>query len=498
MTTYGIEWDTDALINIKHQQLSDANIAEKIAALHGENFTITLESKYFEDYMLKKSKKTEEEIKSIIENTFCQFTLEAQIGVFKNPNDNAFGIESLHETLRNFTNVWNNIIENKQIILNEKPFSVLAFTYVGNIESYKLTHPGRKIYKDCSRTKQGLIYDTKYAYIDNLDDVLGKVQMTCGMKLKYISHLFKKIAILVHRCEKHETKCNTIPYAETNAYLLYTVRDAYLNTWDELIDENIFNKDGSIANSEDAESYNNLLSFYMIINYYMMIRREIIRRTNENNRLDAVKSKEPRLDVPEYGKGGFSIKMRTHFVCIFNMLSENCKTIFNKLISKYYHVEDYKLIRSLTGNDVELLEMYINPNNGNPFEIFQLDDNVVDRDIYTKINIPVINSTMFSMYDENKKLMYLKMKMVNDKLVSIMGRIEFGEWWTPAGSDIVHFELRTLDMITALLQGPPFPELPPGLIEANIKADKIEDFVKNIIDNFLNPSLSLDIKPYNY
>jgi hypothetical protein len=142
--------------------------------------------------------------------------------------------------------------------------------------------------------------------------------------------------------------------------------------------------------------------------------------------------------------------------------------------------------------------MYINPNNGNPFEIFQLDDNVVDRDIYTKINIPVINSTMFSMYDENKKLMYLKMKMVNDKLVSIMGRIEFGEWWTPAGSDIVHFELRTLDMITALLQGPPFPELPPGLIEANIKADKIEDFVKNIIDNFLNPSLSLDIKPYNY
>ena len=455
MTSFGIEWDSDALVNIK--QLPPG-LKSRRAALKGPGFSITLEGIFFDD----KRKINKQELFSD-----CNYTLEAQLGVIKSDKEDFFGSTdglTLKYISTEFNNTWNAIIDDKQIIINDKPYPVLAYVYGPKNSSFFKDSRGRplEIYKDCDLTSPGTIPDGNidWAYIKNLDNILGKVQLTCGMRMKFIPNLFKKFTLLTNECLSHRTRCNTIPTVRETDMFLFPIKTAYINTWKELIDEKIFDEAGNTIAEIGVELSHNFLAYKMIFNYNQLIR--------EKKYQEELKGNKP----CKYTKACYSIKIRTNQAFLFYLFQK---------ITKESDIYDYQQIAFTNIHEPGI----------NPFEIFTTTPNakkyLQSVTSYTPKIIKPVKKEMDSFpvldFDEIKQTLY----------VSNSGDIDFGEWWSK--DDTIHFELRTLEIITALINGAPYADQGPDLNEANIPASQINSYIQNIVDNFLNPMISLDITP---
>ena len=456
MTSFGIEWDSDALVNIKELP---HGIKERRAALKGHGFTITLEGIFFDDKRKTNKEHREED---------CGFTIEAQLGVIKSSRDNFFGhdygekVYTLQDATSNFNKVWNTIIKNKKIVINDIPYPVLAYIYGPINSSFFKDSRGKPLetYKDCNLTSPGTIPDGNidWAYIKNLDNILGKVQLTCGMKLKYFPNLFKQFTLLINQCQSHYSRCNTIPTVRETDMFLLSIKTAYINTWKQLIEEGDFDEAGNTLKGRSVEFSHNYLAYQMITNYNNLIREKIIQ--------EKIKGKRS----CEYSKACYSIKIRTNSARICEIVGnedQNCEIDNPQIAITSIHEHGFNPLELFRPTPEALI--YIKKNRG--------DIRLVEISNNTWLYLPIID------FEEGTSKIYLYKT----------GDIDFEEWWSE--DDTIHFELRTLEIITALINGAPYAEQGRDLNEANMPASQINSYIQNILDKFLNPMMSLDITP---
>ena len=115
MTSFGIEWDTNVLIYLPEQKLPDGIIA-KNTAVEGDKWSISLEHIRFQD-IRKEVPETEKD---------CMYSLEAQIGVFES-KENKFNIGDINSSIRNFKGMWNTLLREGKITINNVPYPILTY-----------------------------------------------------------------------------------------------------------------------------------------------------------------------------------------------------------------------------------------------------------------------------------------------------------------------------------------------------------------------------------
>jgi len=176
--SFGVEWDTNALLLIDKSQ--DNLIMEKGTIQSGNNWTITKES-------YNPMQKAPGD---------CFASLEAQLGVFYSTNPTRFDSTNYYRTCSEFQSAWKRIIETRQIEVHN---TSTVFPVLTTVISHKMptTTLGTR-WSDCERTIPG--YNAYYtnpsepldprnlryqSYVNNLDKITGIPQLTMGFQLQY-------------------------------------------------------------------------------------------------------------------------------------------------------------------------------------------------------------------------------------------------------------------------------------------------------------------------
>jgi len=174
--SFGVEWDTNALLLIDKSQYG--LIPEKGIIQSGHNWTITKESYW------PGRKKLERD---------CVASLEAQLGVFySDDNPTTFNDKAYYDTCRNFQTAWTRIMRELYIRVGN---TSTVFPVLTTIVSDQPVSQGTT---DCSGTNPGFNtyylkptpipnpQDLRYqSYTNNLQYISGIPQLTMGFQLKY-------------------------------------------------------------------------------------------------------------------------------------------------------------------------------------------------------------------------------------------------------------------------------------------------------------------------
>lgn len=421
MTSFGIEWDTTALV----YESGSYKTIDKAPVLSGDNWSVSLES-----YHADKSRGTN------VLSTDCFSSIEAQLGVFKSDNDKIFNIKKFNSAFKKFSIFWEKIIRHKKMIIQGFQFDLLTVIKGSlGIRDYDY-------YIDCAHSIKGT-FDNKWAYTQELHNVKGTPQLTCGIKLEYIVNLFGYTTILLNECDKRQTKCSTI-------YALNTVnriREVYNKTFEDLARWKI-------------NASKKLCAFIMLCNLYLLTLF---------------------LKTSSYTKALLLFKPRTNLRVIYDYLSPNDKK--NALL--WYKKQTDK-------NYIEILEsLFENPEEGFVITdmnktssyipilgIYNLDDIGSDDSFFTNPNI--VGHTIRYMKHGNYEAPHVTIK--NDIIQysdtnELLG-FDIGEWCMDG--DNVHIEIRGLSTILDLLTNND---------KKNKRSDSLPELqitVNTVITKFLN------------
>ena len=395
MTTFGIEWDTSALICVE----DPTELKEKGVIKKGDKWTITTES------FFPRGKTNE------IYKNDSVWSVEVQMGVFESNNPTEFNIREFQRTCFMFNQEWQNIIKKSKID------NLDILSYVKTKEDIN----SKDNFLDCDLKMSG-VYELddnfKMAYRRILNQIRGVSQITIGINLEYIIGLFRKLKDLLDYCEQEKRQQEVFAYNSANI-----VRIAYNDTVD-------FFEENEITDNK------NLFAFMLLC----------------NNMLLGLNKK-----YTSYLKSNFMFKIRTnlrgvyeslndfekHIVHIWvyeketkNLLSSLARDYFNRLINEpkegfvitdtgrlstelsplgIYSISDDDVLQNLSENDVEGASIF-----------------------YTYVTNP---APELYINDENK----LEYKENSDIL-----NFDIGEWYY--NGNTVHIEIRGFSTILDLLE----------------------------------------------
>lgn len=229
MTSFGVEWDTSALINLaldpkpgqKNQplQLLPPGTSEKVPFVYGDKWTLTLESINISEKHSSGNDKKDD----------CLYTLESQLGVFRSDDPSKFNTSEFKEVCAKFNKFWINMINMQGIVRKNKFYPVLAHQTINNAD----IDQGKKYFIDCQKKKPGLIEGKEglmWAYTDLLKSMHGAPQVTVGIELKRVLSLFKFIISHFNRCMKEDTTGKPCKSMKKTWFLFGNIKKAYYNT----------------------------------------------------------------------------------------------------------------------------------------------------------------------------------------------------------------------------------------------------------------------------
>lgn len=395
MTTFGIEWDTSALICVEeHTKLKEKGVIKK-----GDKWTITTES------FFPRGKTNE------IYKNDSVWNVEVQMGVFESNNPTEFNIIEFQRTCFMFKQEWQNII-NKSKIDN-----LDILTYIKTKEDID----SKNNFLDCNLKMSG-VYElddnSKMAYRRILNQIRGVPQITIGINLEYIIGLFRKLKDLLDYCDQEKRQKEVFAYNSANI-----VRIAYNDTVDFF---------------EEIEiTYNkNLFAFMLLC----------------NNMLLGLNKK-----YTSYLKSNFMFKIRTNLRGIYETLSDfeknivqfwvyekERKKLLTSLASDYFNqlIHEPKEGFIITDTGRLLTELP-------PLGIYSISDDDVLQKLaendaegasifYTYVNSP---APELYINNENK----IEYKESSDIL-----NFDIGEWYY--NGNTVHIEIRGFSTILDLLE----------------------------------------------
>lgn len=191
MTSFGIEWETNALVR-------EIEVQEKTPAKSGNGWSITFEGREF--FSSRDGLKHEPPL-----NSDCHYNLEVQIGPVFSDTPTQFNQRNVLRGISEFNReVWNRLVQERKISVNGKDLQVVSYR-VGKVDIPRFI--------DCNLTEAGFLFDkngNEWGYIKSLDDLIGKVQYTIGIRLEFVPKLFEAITYLVDECNVDITNCGTI------------------------------------------------------------------------------------------------------------------------------------------------------------------------------------------------------------------------------------------------------------------------------------------------
>ena len=183
MTSFGIEWETQAFI------------------IHNPQYETNDGTRLWSETVINNSEEKWNIAAEIWENNagsddvdLCTHNLEVRIGEFYGPKT-AFNTHAFTKACKNFMLFWNNVIDNKKITIGEIDHDI--FTFIRNPSD----KTGDIYYTTCKALKEkegknsftdGNQQKVEWAYSQNLQ-LSGVPQITIGVNLKYVFHLFNLI-----------------------------------------------------------------------------------------------------------------------------------------------------------------------------------------------------------------------------------------------------------------------------------------------------------------
>ena len=295
----------------------------------------------------------------------------------------------------------------------------------------------KRLYADCAMKKDILdrSLDTGVGIFKNLDYITGIPQITCGIDIKYIVHLFKLVHDLLSICYYKGIK--------STSHLVKNVSDSYIELVDLLV--NIFG-----VNVEKFMNERILLCSLIILCIYI------------NKVLKIMYTKD--INTPL--KYLFLFKPRSNLKPLYEMLSGDDKKIFNEWAEFYISNTDNKLIKvvddwfkRLTNNKTDSKDVYqvikskgVYKVNLSPIVLYTIDKHNLDRlqkiAHIRHINIHNIASDnippTIQINTENKTITPYETD-------EIMG-YDIGEWGMDINNTTFYIEIRSVKIIKELIE----------------------------------------------
>lgn len=401
MTTFGIEWDTSAIICVE----DPTTLKEKGVIKKDAKWTITTES------FFPRGKKYE-----INENDSI-WSLEVQMGVFESSNPIEFNIREFARTCYSFNREWTKMINASKI----NNFDIL--TYVNTKENID----NKQNYLDCNLKVPG-VYELdknyKMAYRKILNHIRGVPQITIGINLEYVIGLFKKLKDLLDYCDRE--KRDKEVYAYKTVKIVGTAYNDTLSFFEE-------HKIPEIPENK------NLFAFMLLCNNMLL-------------GLDK--------EYTSYLKSNFMFKIRTNLRGIYENLSDNeqnivniwvnekkCNNLLSSLAKDYFDrligVGEPTLgfkITNINNNlsEVSPLGIYSMSDDA-VLKLFELDEKIqIEPELYT-----YVTGTAPELYINNENKLDYKEK-------SDILNFDIGEWYY--NGNTVHIEVRGFSTILDLLE----------------------------------------------
>jgi hypothetical protein len=451
MTSFGIEWETQALIFLPEYELPEG-IVSKSPAITGENWSLSFEYINMPEVRTGVYKREDETID-------CFYNIEAQLGVFKSEKEKIFNIKSFMKSCFLFGQMWKQMVATKSLTLKGKEYDILSYAYGSKLDP-------SKCFKDCARTDPGILRRTKnrrnleWAYINDISTVRGKPQLTIGIKLKYVLKLFNQYTYYITECFKDKTKCSTIPKYD----LAFVIGDAYFKTKEQLHRLKI---DGS----------DKFISLIILCNYFILLK---IRPQSKT-----------------YFKATFHIKPRTNYRFMYQMLDDNEQDLFliwaADIANTPEYVGFYKWFNQIIKPDQKAYILSPKPGEKIKLNTTKLAIYSIPKNKYSEIEK---YANIRKVYYDNMTSLERKPRQINilydsDGTPTIVeGKIgiDIGEW-IPDG-DIVHFELRSIETILALLDSElydgEYRELPSSETKGMMSHSDLCVKINIVIMKFLN------------
>ena len=336
MTSFGVEWDTAALINLalppkpghedNHLQKLPPGSLEKVPFIHGDKWTLTLEKTN-----MNKKRRTSNVYKEID----CLYTLESQLGVFNSRDPSKFNTDAFKEVCVNFNQFWVNMIKRQGFTRKGRFYPVLAHYPI------KKEDKSKKYFVDCRRTFPGLVKgedNLMWAYTDLLASVGGKPQVTIGIELKRVLSIFKFIVVYFNRCMQEDTTGKPCRSMEKAWFIIGIIKKSYYNTVAQL---NVmgYTKFGRIVDD-------NIIAFIVLTNYYFVTMVDRMRLI-----LDGAGS--------TYNKAYYMIKLRSNLRVIFDTFTEEQQEFYTLWATNYFTSWEFnglKIKKTMADSELEKIK----------------------------------------------------------------------------------------------------------------------------------------------
>lgn len=473
MTTLGIEWETTALVSIGDGDgLLPEGVYEKIPffrfPLDHPLFSLTLEGSTY-----KKDKDLD-----IDDEADCNYVIECQLGVYRDDSVNQFKLEDLKKGCSTFMIYWNKIIESHSIIINDVDYPIMAHISEENFVK------GETLYKTC-RGPQIEVSESelnKYAYTSVLKDaVVGKPQITVGIKLHKMVWLFEYITNMYNICE-----VSGCPEILNDPEGIKKIKIAY--------DKTVENMKSIKTGNLNQEQYFNLAALILITNMYLI-------------------AITIRLVHPTPFKFLFPIKLRTNFLQIVQrIIPENVQEMYTIWFDK-----EHKDAETGAGT-------YPSVSFDEWLRITSVEDyDDADYNCYTIVPYPGVISYLpslgyFLIHNDNKKnceqqatltpvqvgvSSHVTIPFVDFypgegfKFVNRSGvfQIDTMEWVPDLLGDLIALEIRTVRSLDNMIGGSKVRISKPKWYELEgVESEKLCDLLEHITENMLNPCIQNEPK----
>lgn len=413
MTTFGIEWDTHALLYPSDGKYDDSQ--DKV--LNPSNISNVQFS--IEGWDAKEKIFKEEKNQQLESNIDCFKSLEIIMGIFHG-NEKSFNIQEFLETCEEFKIRWNEILESRKININNKEYQLLTYFQTTDEKSEYIPLS----FKNCKRDITGYIKeDSKYfGYINQLQKIKGVPQITFGVRLKYIVNLFQSFYNFITINNNQN-----IPATVKRILISYQISRYQLGKLAPR--ENFL---GKINSKKADDDILNLFSFILLCNYFLIT---II------------------LPAVSYKKALFLFKLRSNLRYIYDtIISEKYKELL-KNDWKNLLIESIQKNPENFDNNLELIEKILYKIETFWKGVFEDNNEFVKlATILDPNDLRLVRS-----YDQQKNTIkvYSHFRknvpeiLDNGKLnTDDVYNFDIGEWRTH--NDIVFLELRNLDIFDML------------------------------------------------
>jgi hypothetical protein len=464
MTSFGVEWDSTALLYLGQSGQLPAGVIEKTPAVTGEGWTLSLEG----TNPAKKRTGDENTERSPVD---CMYSIEAQLGVFKSKNDQEFNIDGYMKACQSFKIYWENMMSSRHVTINGDRYPLL--TYIPVPYGTKST-PNRKFYMDCARSSEGVLQGTNlgdWAYRDSLKSVKGKPQLTVGIRLKYVTSLFKGIVSLFNTCKKDDSGCYSVP-VRGSMYILdkmYSISEGYAKAL-------VFNTP-------------NLDSMILLTTYFLVV---LLGISSEG-------------DFKGYIKSRYSIKLRSNLRVIYDdVLTIDEKRVYEDWATGISE-DDIVGFNDPNGIVIEWYTgFFVKPLVGYTIEAMPgVDLKVPSLGIYAADTVKLSKYVVLTkvLVDKGYSEKPPSLRIVEGvdgsptivyKNADDIMRFDYMEWGTTG--DIVYLELRGLMSLFSLARG-----VSTGVYkdyskhQGGTSEEALCSFIKYVVSNVLNPSLKLSV-----